>query len=375
MQQASQSSGDNAFAPIWIVLGLFLAGYLIWRFGHRQIVAIVFAINIMQAKLMNFFVHSAALSNDIFMMQTLNPNTVSWIQLTEYCNDVGYYFRYVVCVVLGILAYYLFKSDVTMKYRKVHDMKTLRQQEQHNWSAIMPVVPKALEKEDISSGVWAMAMTPVEFARKYNLLRKEDALLDTHVSGQEMTASLRRGDAKRVFTLQLGPYWEGFEHCPPHAAALAAIFLCRVNRDRDAASQIQESLNKGCAEGKLDYALGLKVLKQYENSDIVKQIADKRAYLLTFMASLLQNARLDGVVPSSEFLWLKTVDRRLWYMLNCVGRQTPFVEVAGPFAHWRAETVSGRRLLIPMIDEAITALEVAIKEVKLSSKEMQELQP
>lgn len=62
-------------------------------------------------------------------------------------------------------------------------------------------------------------------------------------------------------------------------------------------------------------------------------------------------------------------------MLNCVGRQTPFVEVAGPFAHWRAEKVMGRRSLVPMIDEAIKALEVAVKEVKLTPKELQELEP
>ncbi len=93
------------------------------------------------------------------------------------------------------------------------------------------------------------------------------------------------------------------------------------------------------------------------------------------MASLLEGARQDGVVPSSEFLWLKPTDRRLWYMCNCVGRQTPYAEVAGPFAHWKAEKSMGRGSRAPMIDEAIKALEIAIKEVKLSPKELQELQP
>ena len=91
------------------------------------------------------------------------------------------------------------------------------------------------------------------------------------------------------------------------------------------------------------------------------------------MASLIEKARQDGVVPSSEFLWLKPIDRRLWYMMNCVGRQTPFSEISGAFAHWKAEKVMGRRSLTPMIDEAIKALELAIKEVKLSPKELQEL--
>jgi intracellular multiplication protein IcmP len=50
-------------------------------------------------------------------------------------------------------------------------------------------------------------------------------------------------------------------------------------------------------------------------------------------------------------------------MLNTVGRQTPFVEVAGPFAHWVAEKQIGRRLLVPMVEEATNALELSLKEI------------
>ena len=50
-------------------------------------------------------------------------------------------------------------------------------------------------------------------------------------------------------------------------------------------------------------------------------------------------------------------------MLNTVGRQTPFVEVAGPFAHWVAEKEMGKRLLVPMVEEATNALELALKDI------------
>lgn len=71
------------------------------------------------------------------------------------------------------------------------------------------------------------------------------------------------------------------------------------------------------------------VIEKYKNTELVQEVTAKHAYTLTVIASLLEKARLDGVVPASEFLWLKPVDRRLWYMLNCVGRQTPYAEVAG----------------------------------------------
>ncbi|KTC95940.1 type IVB secretion system coupling complex protein DotM/IcmP [Legionella feeleii] len=376
-QQAQQQggSGDNSMAPVWIMVLLFLTLFFIWRTAHQHIVAFVFYLNILQAKLVTLFVSNEQLASNVYLMQTIDPATVDWDQFLTLTRSVGDYIRYPVVLILVVLAIFLYKSDITLKFRRPHNMNTLRAQEQHNWLAIMPVVNLDLADTDINTGPWAMALTPIEFARKYKLLKKDDALLDNPLPGLEMTAGIRKGDAKRVFTLQLGPYWDGFERCPPQAYALAAVFMARMNRDRDSANLILETLDKTCTAGKPDFAVARPVLKKYQNAENVQEILAKHAYLLTVMASLIEASREDGVVPSAEFLWLKTIDRRLWYMLNCVGRQTPFAEVGGPFAHWRAEKEMKRRSLVPMIDEAIKALEVAVKEVKLTPKELQELEP
>ena len=376
-QQPQQQPGnsDNSMAPAWIMVLLFIVLYILWAVGHRYIVSFVFSINIWQAKLVNLFIGGSQLANEIYIMQTVDPNSVTWDQMWDLSRNIGDYIRYPIIVILAVLAAFLYKSNVTLKFRRAHDMRTLRSQEQYNWPAIMPVVKQDLVSLDINTGPWAMALSPMEFARKYQLLKKEDVLLDNPVPGQEMTAGVRRGDAKRVFTLQLGPYWDGFDRCPPHVRALAAVFLARTNRDRESATKILETLDKSAANGKPDYSVATAVLRKYQNTELVQEVVAKHAYLLTVMASLLQASRDDGVVPSAEFLWLKLVDRRLWYMLNCVGRQTPFSEVGGPFAHWKAEMAMGRRSLVPMIDEAIKALEIAVKEVKLSPKELRELEP
>jgi intracellular multiplication protein IcmP len=374
-QQQQGGGGDHSMAPVWITILLFFTLFVIWKTASKYIVAFVFKLNILQAKIVTFFVDSPPLIKDIYLMQTQDPATVNWTQFVDITNRVGEYTRYPVIVLLVALAIFLYQSNITLKFRRAHNMKTLRAQEQFNWPAIMPIVKEDIANEDVAKGPWAMAMTPLEFAQKYQLLRKDDALLDNPLPGLEMTAGVRRGDAKRVFTLQLGPYWEGFDHCPPQAYALAAVFMARMNRDRNSANLILETLDRTCSAGKPDFSVARPILKKYQNSEDVQEIVNKHAYLLTVLASLLEAARLDGVVPSAEFLWLKTIDRRLWYMLNSVGRQTPFAEVAGSFAHWRAEKAMGRRSLVPMIDEAITALEVAIKEIKLTPRVFQELKP
>ncbi len=372
--QQQQGSGDNSMAPIWIMVLLFFTAFFIWKGLHEYIVAFIFRLNVWQAQLVNYFIADAQLQNNIYLMQTIDPATVDWDQLVELTRGVGNYLKYPVGAVLLFLALCLYRSNITLKFRKAHNMETLRRQEQYNWLAIMPVIKENLTVTELDKGPWAMAQTPMEFARKYQLLKKEDALLDTPVPGQEMTAGIKKGDAKRVFTLQLGPYWNGFEHCQPHVYALAAVFMARINRDRGSARLILEAIDKTFVHGKPDFAAARATLKKYQNSEKVQEILAKHAYLLTIMASLLEASREDGVMPTAEFLWLKPLDRRLWYMLNSVGRQTPFVEVAGPFAHWLAEKALGRRSLMPTIDEAIKALVIAIKEVKLSPRELQELE-
>ncbi len=374
-QAPQQSSGDNSMAPMWIMALILITLFIIWKTSHQYIVSAVFYLNILQGKFVNLFVHDEKLDQVIYLMETIDPRSVELSQLRDFTAYVGTFVRYPVVVMMLIMSFFLYRSDVTIRYRKTHSMKSLSQQEQQNWPAIMPVVKEDLVNMDINTGPWAMGLTPMEFARKYHLLKKNDLLLDNSIPGQEMTAGLKRGDAKRVFTLQLGPAWEGFERCPFHVQAIAAVFMARINRDKAAANEVLKALDQSYLTGKLSAPTVPSLLQKYGQTELVQEVSGRHAYLLTMMASLLAAARLDGVVPSSEFLWLKPTDRRLWYMLNCVGRQTPYAEVAGPFAHWIAEKAMGRGSRTPMIDEAIKALEIAIREVKLSPKELQELQP
>lgn len=374
-QQQSGGGGDNSMTPVWVMVLLFITIYLIWHFEHGAIVAFIFRINILQSQFILLFVDDKYLQNGILYMQGVDPAQVSWDQFVEVIGRVGNYVRYPVVALLSLMAFYLYRSNLILKYKRAHNMKTLRAQEQANWTGIMPIIKEDLTKTDINTGPWAMALSPMEFAKKYQLLRKEDLVLDSQSPDKENTAGIRRGDAKRVFTLQIGPYFEGFDRVPAHVGALAAVFMARLNRDRNSGSMILDTINKTWSSGQPDYVCARSVLKKYMNTEIVQEIVNQHAYLLTVMASLLEKARDDGVVPCSEFLWLKPTDRRLWYMLNCVGRQTPFSEVGGPFAHWRAEKRMGRRSLVPMIDEAIKALEGAVKAVKLPLKELQALEP
>ncbi|EKE24676.1 MAG: IcmP [uncultured bacterium] len=157
--------------------------------------------------------------------------------------------------------------------------------------------------------------------------------------------------------------WQGTQYLQPHIKGLFAAFAARLNADSVSAAKLIKQFNLSCRLKNIDMRHVDEILKKYENTKLVQRITQKHAYVYTVMASMLEGAREDGVQASADFLWLKPVDRRLWYVLNNVGRQTAFVEIAGAFAHWKAEKEAGIKLLTPMVEEATKALEIVLKEI------------
>jgi intracellular multiplication protein IcmP len=360
-----QQSPDNSLGPLWIVVGLFLLGWLLWSFFHTQIVSFIFAVKGFEARIIGFVIPSA---KELFtQMSQLPSDQVTFSELLDKSRAVGEYLRYPVILILVVLALYIYFAHVNLQFKKVYDMKSLVESERVNWPQITPVLKLDLVKEDIDKGPWAMALTPMQFAKKYGLLQKEKkvvtALTMSAKLRHQVTVEIRKDEAHRVFVLQLGDYWQNLEALPIATKALFAVFAARINRDRDGAQKLLLQIADSAQTGKLNFSGVDPLLKKHIKNKLIPKTVHSHAYVLTVMASMLTLARNDGVLASADFLWLKPVDRRLWLMLNSVGRQTVFSEVAGAFAHWNVERVMGRPLRSPRVDEAVNGLEAAIKDI------------
>ena len=247
--------------------------------------------------------------------------------------------------------------------------KILAKLESKNWPQITPVVNLDLIKTDIDTGPWAMALTPMQFCKRYKLLQEIKPVRQEGMSRKDwdkIEVVLKRGEANKLFAMQLGSLWMGVDKLPPHLKALFAAFAARINADTKPAADLLASISASSG-GKLNFSGTEELLKKHLNTKLVQKVINEHAYVATVMASMLLACRDDGVQASADFLWLKPVDRRLWYTLNTVGRQTPFIEVAGIFAHWVAEREAGRKLMVPMIEEATNAAALALKEIVYSN--------
>ncbi len=343
---------------------------LTWYFGKNYITAFVYQVRLYEIIGINYILNAwNSLAAFLHLPVSSAADLAQWeayirakalgadfSTMQQVSTDVGSYLRFPIIAVLAILAFIVYSKNVTLKFKTVFNMKRFRALEQENWPQITPIVKLDLVKQDINKGPWAMALTPMQFCKNNKLLKEE--IKDDHP-----TAELIHGAAHQAFVLQLGALWTHADALPIHVKALFAMFAACANQDRESATKLLHQIAASSAHGKLDFNGAQELLDKHKNSKIVAKVVQRHAYVYSVLASMLELARTDGVFASSEFLWLKPVDRRFWYMMNSVGRQTSVPEISGPFAHWLAEKKLGRPMRVPMVDEAVKGLEAALSDI------------
>jgi intracellular multiplication protein IcmP len=361
--QGGGNQSDNSAGIIWITAAVFIAFGVLWYTFKAQIAGAYFKLKLLEIDVISIFTHN--LDDVRVSIIGTNPAQLKFEDIMRVGDAVGDYLRIPCIIIIVALAVIVYLSNSVRTFKRTYEMKDLLEAEQVNWPQIAPVAKLNLVKADIDKGPWAMAMTPMQFCKRHQLLeefRRGPQEGMTRKEWDRIEVKLKRGQANKIFATQLGALWAGPHKLPPHIKVLYAVFGARLNNDTEAASKMLKQL-AASSTSKLDFTGAEELLKKHENTKLVQKAIQPHAYVLTVMASMLEGARQDGVQASADFLWLKPIDRRLWYILNTVGRQTPGAEVAGIFAHWVAEKEADRKLLVPMIEEATNALELALKDV------------
>ena len=251
--------------------------------------------------------------------------------------------------VFALYAYGVWRRNPSNLYRRVHSMKSLLHSEVEVWPWASPILGLDLVKTSILDGPWAMAKTPLNFSRHYKLIDEGKVV--------------NRKRAERVFASQLGSLWESPDRMPKYMQALFACFVAQACKDKEGARQGLHLMAVGMAKKNVDYGWVEPLLKKHSSDARTRKIIRTSAYTTTTLCAALSAGRKNGVLPPNYFIWLRPVNRPLWYALNGVGRRTPFCEVAGIHAHMLAEGVAGHAIERPYVIKAVDALDIALKEI------------
>jgi intracellular multiplication protein IcmP len=179
-----------------------------------------------------------------------------------------------------------------------------------------------------------------------------------------------------IFLKQLGPKISTLSDLTIYEQALFAIFASRVFdtfENNWKAQDMLDKLNRSCHYGKWkgkpgypDFSVIGDEIKNYMKAPEAKELVNYFQYSSTFLHMLHLKAMERGKLVSSNFRWLKGIDRGLWYVLNATGRKVPCIESLIQIQTYRTEHLAwkqGLSLVNPPVDACIEALRlVLIKE-------------
>lgn len=384
-QGGGQEPGkDNTYFILWLLFLIGLVCAVLWWTLHEQLKTLFIFVRIVELETVSFVVSwipyevipsdwwdvaafQAKVDYDRQFAENLSVQNLTLNQAHYISDRAGKYLFYPLSALMGSIGLFYFFTNINMRLKHKFNMRSLLEKEKKVWPQVKIASTLDILQEDLEVGPWAMAQTPMQYAKHNKLITVEFAEKKdsgfSKMKSADFKVTLDRMRAGGAFAAQLGRLWRGVDTMAPYRRAIFAIFAARGCRDTKVAQKFVHQLATSAAEGKLDCSGGDALWKKYIDDSGIKKIITAHAYEFTVFISLLMFAREDGVLPSSDFLWVKPIDRRLWYVINNVGRQTPAVEVGGIFAHWNTEAALKRPLSVPLVVDAVHALELALSEI------------
>lgn len=351
---AGQNQGDNSMDTLWIA-GVVIIAFIAAKVWFGDEVALVYTkIRWLWMKAITLVWHKDNLMAALRMLDTRDVKELSTAQLSQLSKDLRFFMFPVWGALVGYVGYKAVKTNPGRRFRRVLKRHELAHEMSQDFPWILPSLQQDLVKTPISEGPWAMAMPPLQFARKYGLLNGK---------------AIDQRRAEKLFASQLGNLWNGYQRLNPETQALFACFAAQVCRDKDGADAALRELAVSVSHNKPVWTKSKELLKKYGDDPRVQDVCRRHAYQYTVMIALFDAGKSIGIFPPNHFLWCRPRKRVLWYALNCVMRRTYFAEVSGIYAHYLAEKVAGHSLELPYVSKAVDALELAIQDIKFDATE------
>lgn len=231
---------------------------------------------------------------------------------------------------------------VTTGYEKVDEGANFAAFQARKWRS---TITSALFDPDRRDPRWVPQLTPVEFCMKIGIKSADDISLN-----QKLTEALSAQCGKRILTIR---------KFPVHARAILALGWLNRQRQTDRRDTLAGDLAELCEphdtievykSGKMpkvralvDPVLDDEAVAYFD--EFLERHHGWRTAMIAMVGACGPNRKYGGgqtgVFASATFLWLKGLDRTLWYCLNNIGRRSRFhIEGAGAIAQYQWEKVN-----------------------------------
>ncbi len=355
-----------------VVVGIV---FFLWWFGRGWIVRAGFAVSwakLWAAKL-TFGLSENGEGGLRYVTDTLTNRVDAWdvpvLYLWTIMNGAGGKLVWVyIAAILAMAGWCMFKMKGN-GFTSKHDMNSLANAQAINWRTL---TPGAVFKPDTAPKEWDQARRPTDWIKDNGIRLNREEGLDVE-------------KVDEILVTHLGDVWRGYTpDLPVHVRALAVIFALhhigkatKVDGEtkpyalilREDVAVAYATMPKGAALDARIEALLKPFAGEKKMLSAIENVLDpkKHAYVNTALyAQLIKARKRRGVLGAGELLWVKGVDRTLWYVINNAGRRAYHVEGAGAVAHYDAERVTGSALIEPHIGQARYGVETYLREQFIS---------
>jgi len=408
---ANNNSGD-ANAILYIVglsiMGALFMGYVFWTFFHEQLVYVVrpvsyycllfigwlykimFDSGISNSIILQLLPYEILVDYDklVFWIPNSSNESVEFKEFVVMLEIIGHATKFSILILLPSSIYFLIKYSKAARLTNLMNIEKLARYNMKYFPQIRPAIIENLKDKDPDNGPYRREDSPIRFAIKNKLIRaykkdyKGNLLNETSIPTFDKSKSkdqeytyinddysvdipelhgsiiLDEDRTKQVFEKQLGYIFKGVENLDNFTKSLFAVFIAQSSADKDTAHKLLAQFNRSWNPGKKNSPPSINtkgvdsVINKYIGNKLVNETIDKHAYITTVMMALLRSARTKGKLLSCHFIWLKSVNRTLWYCLNAEGGQCAWTEAAGPRSHLLAEISCNGPLYKPFVDNA-----------------------
>lgn len=320
-QQAQQNTPSGGLESLFLYTGLtMLLMIVLWMMFHDPWVRFILKMNSFFVFIPALVFPSAEQAQSLIPRMAARIKEVTFRDLFSLTNKVLIYYLPIGLYFPARGAYLAMMKDQVAKMTLSHDAETLLAKLNQLYPYTAPILRRNLNFDDSPDFAWADL--PHEYAKKNGFVKK--GKFDAERCRQVLRSQL----GKKFAPLGLAP----------HEKALYAIFAARINRDMKGAQWVLDELSRSILSSKNglpDYSLADDLFRKHWK--IGKPFSVIHDYTSTLLCSMFEASKLRGKISSSMFLWLKPVDRTLWYALNRVGAPVPYPEAMGIWNHWKAE--------------------------------------
>ena len=374
----NQNDMHEAFALTFALIALIIGIQWFYSYNKEFCNQVVMTLNWLLLYPFAFFSNSEA--HQLFQQFAWHqPMLYDWDNMLALTAVTGSYYRWLFTPILLYMAWIAFTSlDIKSMYERFFSMRTLLQNNIQAFPCIAPVARRDILSLPLNSGYWAAARSPLQYATDHqliidqagNIIPKKWLLEAVTDMANDKSPLLQKGGNKGIvlnktktielFVKQLGPQFVSVNDLPPHLMGLAAAFMEFGCGDKKEGQKMLDNMSLSYLDDAMGKPIHLsignakKIIKKYENDPrVIMATRYHNAYISTWMISLLIFARSKGVLANSQFIWLRPVDRTMFYTLNQVGGRRPWAESIGPWNHFIYEEGAKQPIIQPNMTSAV----------------------